>query len=305
MESIKQVASLKHHEFSLGPFHLQLQKKLCLESQVKVMLKLFCIVGIDLIKKKSDDTGKVQVFLQLCYRWLMCLLMLYFFAARVYKAAQPNVPLMLSFSETAATGSSILLRFILLSKRAALNKFFKSIHFIQTDVEVSPSSSYVRREKMFFAFCFGGFLLTMLMSTSKAVAELLSEKGFQTYKESYMFSADYGNDTLLHKLGNVAVFLLHLTYITNLYGVPGICILFCCLACNGIGFFNLSFKTKLKDHSNTLEWKPSFVGACIWHLRKIHNVIGRTENALSTVLFFLFSYLLCSLFYIVSLTISE
>lgn len=301
MESIKQVTSSKQHEFSLVPFHLQ--KKLCLQSQVKIMLKLFCIIGIDLIKKKSDGIGKVQVFLQLRYRWLMCFLMLYFFAARVYKAAQPNVPLMLSFSETAATGSSILLRFVLLWKRAALNKFFKSIHFIQASEEISKS--YVRREKMFFAFCFGGFLLTMLMSMSKAVAELLSEQGFKTYKESYMFSADFNDDTLLHKFANVAVFIFHLMYIINLYGVPSICILFCCVACNGIGFFSLSFKTKLDDHLNIMGSKPSFVEACICHLRKIHNIVDKTESAISTVLFFLFSYLLCSLFYIVSISISE
>ena len=302
--SMKLPISPKHHKFSLSSFYPQ--KKLCLESQIQLVLKLFCIIGIDLAhKRKSEGVKKIIVVLQLYYRWLMCLLMIYFFVARVYKAAQPNTPLMLSFSETAATGCSILLRFVLLSKRMAFNKFLKSIHFIQTSEEVSSPSSYVRREKFFLAFSFGGFLLTMAMSTAKALAELLSEQGFETYKKSYLFSAQFKNDSLLYKLGNIAVFASHLMYIINLYSVPSLCILFCCFACNGISFFNSSFKTKLDEYSYITEWRPKFVQACICHLRRMHSIVDRAESAISTVLFFLFGYLLCSLFYIVSITISK
>lgn len=308
MVSTKNIISSKQDNeklFPLAPF--QLKKKLLLETQVRIMLKLFCIIGVDLIHEQKHEGAKIKILaiLQLCYRWLTCLLMVYFFAARVYKAAQPNVPFMLCFSETAATGCSILLRFILLWKRAALNKFFKSINFIQTNVGVSPSSTHARNEKLFFTFCFGGFLLNMLMGISNAIAELLSEKSFQMYKKSYLFSADFKNDTLLSEFANVAVFTSHLIYIINIYGVTSICILFCCFACNGISFFILSFKEKLDDNPNTMERKPLFLKVCTCHLRRIQKIVYRAECAISIPLFFLFGYLLCSAFYVVSISISE
>lgn len=307
MVSMRKTISWKQDNeqlFPLAPF--QLQKKLCLESHVRIMLKLFAIIGVDLIVNEGKPENvkiKILLFLQLCYRWLTCILMLYFFAARVHKASQPNVPLMLCFSEIAATGFTILLRFVLLWKRAALNKFLESIHYIQTNV--SSSSSYVRREKMFSAFCFGGFLLHVLMGISNAIAELLSEKSFQIYKKSYLFSADFKNDTLLYEFANIAVFTSHLIYIINIYTVASIFILFCCFACNGISFFISSFKEYLDHNPNAVEKKSLFLKTCVCHLRMVQKIIDRAECALSIPMFFLFGYLLCSAFYIVSITISE
>lgn len=303
--SQRQSKSYVHHDL-LSQYYFKRQQ-LCLESHIETMLKMFSVLGIFLRSKPHLDGQKLKMalILQTVYQWSVGLLMLYFFAARVHKAVQPNVPLMLSFSETAATASSILLRFIVLRKKAAINKLLKAIHVIQQDEELLPPSSYTRREKQFFVFSLGGFLLTMCLCMTKAFAELLSEQGFQMYRKSYLFSAEISNGTLLHSVTNVVVFGSHLAYILNLYAVPSICILFCCFTCNGIGFFNLSFKTKIKDYPNVADWSPSFVKSCIFHFRKMNVFAKKAETALSTVLFFLYSYLLCSLFYIVSISIRK
>lgn len=298
----RQIRSPTSHKVLRRSFYYK-RNALSLQTQIDIILKMFSAVGIDIVHSKKPQ--KLMMVFQLFYRWLMCLLMLYFFAARVYKAAQPKVPLMLSFSETAATASSIILRFIILGKRQAFAKLLRSLHSIQMDEEVVPSGSYIRREKIFFVFAICGFSLTMFLCTAKAFGELLSPQWFQVYHKSYLFSANFRNDTLLYKATNGMVFASHMLYIFHLYSVPSLCLLICCLACNGIGYFNLTFKTKLKDNPDFLEWKPPFMKTCITHLRRMHALANRAEEAFSTILFFLYNYLLCSLFFIVSLTVSK
>ncbi|GIY36551.1 uncharacterized protein CEXT_110461 [Caerostris extrusa] len=149
----------------------------------------------------------------------MSVLVCYCLAARLYKASGPNVPLMLSFSESVATASSVVIRFVILFNKSSVTKIIRSLTKSQTE---STSVQHVRNERIFFCFGLGGVIFTFCLSMMKALAELRSINGFQMYKKAYLFSADVTNQTLDSSVADPFVWTSHLLYIANLYGVPGL-----------------------------------------------------------------------------------
>ncbi|GIY36553.1 uncharacterized protein CEXT_110462 [Caerostris extrusa] len=171
----------------------------------------------------------------------MSVLVCYCLAARLYKASGPNVPLMLSFSESVATASSVVIRFVILFNKSSVTKIIRSLTKSQTE---STSVQHVRNERIFFCFGLGGVIFTFCLSMMKALAELRSINGFQMYKKAYLFSADVTNQTLDSSVADPFVWTSHLLYIANLYGVPGLSLLLCCLICQTVTFSISDFYNK-------------------------------------------------------------
>ncbi|GFR11198.1 uncharacterized protein TNCT_514631 [Trichonephila clavata] len=269
---------------------------------IDIILKLFAIFGIDIILptkgKKNKTINKISVIM---YRCMMSLIMLYCLAARLYKASQPNVPLMLAFSESVATASSVVIRFTILLNKSSIVRIVRSLQMPPTEGTQNPSQ--IRQEKALFRFGTGGVLFALCLSVTKAVFELRSAAGFQIYKRAYLFSPDMSNQTLIFTAPNVFVCVSHVFYIANLYGVPGLSLIFCCVICQNVTFFLRDFQNKVRERFETGEPQKILVRNIIFYLRKMRSLVNKTENALSPILFFLYGYLLCSLFYIVSLTI--
>lgn len=101
-----------HHYSTLETLPTSFERSsLKFHSNIQTTLRLFAIFGIDVIPlKKTSRNRKLKMAIIVLYRWCTDLLMCYSFAARLYKAIQPNIPLMLSFSESVATASSVVLR---------------------------------------------------------------------------------------------------------------------------------------------------------------------------------------------------
>ncbi|GFS60242.1 uncharacterized protein TNIN_257401 [Trichonephila inaurata madagascariensis] len=267
---------------------------------IAIILKLFAVFGIDIILptkgKKSRIINKVSVIV---YRCTMSLIMLYCLAARLYKASQPHVPLMLAFSESVATACSVVIRFTILLNKSSIVKIVRSLQ----KTEGTRTPSQIRQEKALFRFGTGGVLFALCLSVTKAAFELRSAAGFQLYKKAYLFSPQMSNQTLIFTAPNVFVCTSHVFYIANLYGVPGLSLMFCCVLCQNVTFFLRDSQTKVKECFESGEPQKIWVRNIIFYLRKMRSLVNKTENALSPILFFLYGYLLCSLFYLVSLTI--
>ncbi|GFW57537.1 uncharacterized protein TNCV_544461 [Trichonephila clavipes] len=273
---------------------------------IGIILKLFAVFGIDIILttkgKKNRIINKVSVIV---YRCAMSLIMLYCLAARLYKASQPNVPFMLAFSESVATACSVVIRFTILLNKSSIVRIVRSLQKPSTEGTRRPNPSQIRQEKVLFRFGTGGVLFALCLSVTKAVFELRSAAGFQIYKKAYLFSPQISNQTLIFTAPNVFVCTSHVFYIANLYGVPGLSLMFCCVICQNVTFFLRDFQTKARERFESGEPQKILVRNIIFYLKKMRSLVNKTENALSPILFFLYGYLLCSLFYLVSLTIID
>ncbi|CAL1298325.1 unnamed protein product [Larinioides sclopetarius] len=237
------------------------------------------------------------------HRVAMSILVCYCLAARFYKASRPNIPLMLSFSESVATASSVVIRFTILFNKFSIVKIIRLLLKSPLESTRTPYSLYTKKERFFFGLGLGGIALAFCLSMTKALSELKSTKGFQTYKYSYLFAANASNQTMGSTMAVAFVWTFHLLYIANLYGVPGLALLLCCTVCQTVTFLLVDFLNKFKENSHANEIQQNCTRNAIFYLRKMRFLVTGTESALSPILFFLYSYLLCSLFYLVSLTI--
>ncbi|KAF8771086.1 hypothetical protein HNY73_018540 [Argiope bruennichi] len=272
-------------------------------SHIIILLRLFAIFGIDITLPMKLNRSRISKISMALHRWTMCILMCYCLAARLYKASRPNVPLMLSFSESVGTASSVVIRFTILFNKFSIVKIIRSLMRSPLESAKTPYSSYVKKEKFYFGVGLGGMALTSFLSMAKAVAELKSAAGFHTYKCAYLFTSNASNQTFNSAAAGAFVWTLHLLYIANLYGVPSLALLLCCTLCQTVTFILLDLLNRLKESCHPDEIQQTFTRNAIFHLRKMRFLVTGTENALSPLLFFLYSYLLCSLFYLVSLTI--
>ncbi|GBN48109.1 hypothetical protein AVEN_204067-1 [Araneus ventricosus] len=239
------------------------------------------------------------------HRWVISILVCYCLAARLYKASRPNVPLMLSLSESVGTASSVVIRFSILFNKFSISKIIRSLMKTPLESTRTPQSSYIKKEKFFFWFGLSGIALPFCLSITKALSELKSTEGFQTYKNAYLFTANASNQTFGSIIVVAFVWTSHLLYIANLYGVPGLALLLCFTVCQTVTFLLLDFLNRVKESYHADEIQQNFTRNAIFYLRKMRFLVRGTERALSPILLFLYSYLLCSLFYLVSLTISR
>ncbi|GBN50671.1 hypothetical protein AVEN_66650-1 [Araneus ventricosus] len=276
---------------------------LCFNRHIIIILRLFSIFGIDITVSTKVSRSKLSKMAKVLHRWVISILMCYCLAARLYKASRPNVPLMLSFSESVATASSVVIRFSILFNKFSIVKIIRSLMKTPLESTRTPHSSYIKMERFFFGFVLGGIALTFCLSMTKALSELKSTKGFQTYKNAYLFTANASNQTFGSTIVVAFVWTSHLLYIANLYGVPGLALLLCCTVCQTVTFLLLDFSNRVKESCHADEIQQNFTRNAIFYLRKMRFLVRGTESALSPILFFLYSYLLCSLFYLVSLTI--
>lgn len=291
-----------HHNYELETLPSSFgRSSLKFHTNIQTTLRLFAIFGIDVMPlKKISRNRKLKMAIIVLYRWCTALLMCYSFAARLYKAIQPNISLMLSFSETVATASSVVLRFTILFNRTSILKVARSLAGLPVHASRISLASYARRQKIYFYFFLVGMVFIMCLSLKRAVAELITPRSFEVYRNAYMFSANINNHTSLFKIANGLVCVTHLLYIVQLYGVPALCLLLCCTVCRTVVFFLIDEESKVKDEVKTFSLKD-----VVNSLRKMHGLVRETERALSPMLFFLYGYLLSSLFFIVSLIIRK
>ncbi|KAG8179966.1 hypothetical protein JTE90_015415 [Oedothorax gibbosus] len=273
-------------------------KRSSVHSNIRTILRLASIFGIDVLPaKRTDKNRKSKMVALALYRWFFVCFMLYSLAARLYKAVQPNVPLILSFSESVATASSVIIRLTFLFNRATILKMARTLSGFPVK---SVKNSMITSQKIIFYSSLASAAFIMCLSLTKAVAELINPLTFEVYRKAYTFSANYSNHTLASRVAKVAVCASHLVYIVQLYGVPSLALLLCNTVCRTVVVILKDADSSAKDMVKVCSLKDTMRS-----LRRVRCLVSETEKALSPMLFFLYSYQLCSLFYIVSLIIRQ
>lgn len=270
-----------------------------LHLNIRTILRLSAIFGIDVLlpTKRTDKNRKTKMTALTLYRWFFVFFMCYSLAARLYKAAQPDVPFILSFSESVATASSVVLRFTFLLNKTSI---FKLVRMLSEFPVNSLKSSIITRQRILFYLHLVAITFILCLSLMKAITELLNPLSFNVYRKAYTFSADFTDHALLSTVTNAAVCVLHLLYIVQLYGIPSLALLLCCTVCRTVVLFLQDAEKSLKDEMKVCPLKD-----VMRSLRRMHCLVNETENSLSPMLFFLYSYLMSSLFFIVSLIIRK